>query len=481
MLGELVLAIVAASEVRCERLATTIRGLGPRVDTAVLGVNDLATLSVPGFDGIILDVDAEPARFFGLRAALGADSRTRDVPVLALASTKLTLGDLAGLGNARFVASDADVSTLGAAITELARPQREALDATRAARDTAELLQAAERFGASMQEGAMTLAHDVRALAGVIVGYGANLRDEIVGKLEETQHAHVLRVLEAADDVAGLVERFAVLARTHVPPPDGAVVAPPRRPVARRTLNDLSEIVRTTAHLFDNIATQKSIELVVKAEGVIQIWCDAMQLKQVITNLLVNALKFTPDGGRVTVDLRLGGDGSVTTGAKARRLAELVVSDTGPGVPDDERERIFTRGQRLERDTAIAGSGIGLSVVKELVAAHGGTIKVTSAGGGGASFVVALPIDLRTRRERGIVLVDDADAARRLVAALASLGVREVELADGDVLASALGSCAALVAVPRGTLTEIEAVLRAHSDTPSPPSSRRAHVRGGAR
>jgi two-component system, OmpR family, sensor histidine kinase BaeS len=107
---------------------------------------------------------------------------------------------------------------------------------------------------------------------------------------------------------------------------------------------------------------------------------DAQRLHQVITNLLSNALKFTPPGGRVTLE----------TGP-ASKAARLRVADTGPGIPDDELPRIFDRFWRGRQATGVAGSGIGLAVVAELVRAHGGSVTAASVGGQGTQVVVTLP------------------------------------------------------------------------------------------
>jgi two-component system sensor histidine kinase BaeS len=107
---------------------------------------------------------------------------------------------------------------------------------------------------------------------------------------------------------------------------------------------------------------------------------DPRRLHQVVTNLLDNAAKYTPPGGTVTV--RSGTeDGD----------AVLEVTDTGPGIPPDERALVWDRFYRGRSGRFADGSGIGLAVVKELVDAHGGRITIGEANGGGARFTVRLP------------------------------------------------------------------------------------------
>ncbi|HEX6579796.1 MAG TPA: ATP-binding protein [Actinomycetota bacterium] len=112
----------------------------------------------------------------------------------------------------------------------------------------------------------------------------------------------------------------------------------------------------------------------------VQILADPTRIRQVVTNLLSNALKFTPSSGEVALTLQAQGDRAV-----------IRVSDTGPGIPPDEIPHVFDRFFR-GRGVRAGGSGIGLTVARELVHAHGGDIRVTSEPGQGATFAVFLPI-----------------------------------------------------------------------------------------
>jgi two-component system, OmpR family, sensor histidine kinase BaeS len=111
------------------------------------------------------------------------------------------------------------------------------------------------------------------------------------------------------------------------------------------------------------------------------VWADPSRLRQVVANLLNNAAKFTPPGG--TVSLVVNSDS---------RLARLEVADTGPGVPPEERERVFERFFRGSLGRRASGSGIGLAVVKDLVEAHGGAVSLEPSRQGGARFVVVIPL-----------------------------------------------------------------------------------------
>ncbi len=114
--------------------------------------------------------------------------------------------------------------------------------------------------------------------------------------------------------------------------------------------------------------------------GTIQ--ADERRLKQLLYNLLANALKFTPEGGEVRVTVRRQGDSIV-----------LAVSDTGVGIPEDEREKIFESFYQVDSTLSktAQGTGLGLAVVRQIAELHGGTVRVDSELGQGSSFVVTLP------------------------------------------------------------------------------------------
>jgi two-component system, OmpR family, sensor histidine kinase BaeS len=111
-----------------------------------------------------------------------------------------------------------------------------------------------------------------------------------------------------------------------------------------------------------------------------QILGDPRWLHQVITNLLTNALKFTPAGGRVTIATQSAGTHAL-----------LTVTDTGTGIPADELPRIFDRFWRGRQAAQTSGSGIGLAVAAELAQAHGGHLSATSQPGRGTQMTLALP------------------------------------------------------------------------------------------
>jgi signal transduction histidine kinase len=113
------------------------------------------------------------------------------------------------------------------------------------------------------------------------------------------------------------------------------------------------------------------------------VFADPDRLTQVMTNLVSNAVKYTPDGGRITA--RTASDGQFVT---------LSVTDTGIGMSQEEQARLFSSFYRVknEQTRAIPGTGLGLTITRMLVDMHGGHIDVTSAPGEGSTFAVVLPL-----------------------------------------------------------------------------------------
>ena len=134
-------------------------------------------------------------------------------------------------------------------------------------------------------------------------------------------------------------------------------------------------------------AAEKSIDLVLAAKTVPPFVGDRGRLAQVLDNLVSNALKFTPEGGRVEVSTSLNGD----------RIS-VEVSDTGIGIPVADQPRLFERFFRspVANDRAIPGTGLGLAIVKAIVEAHKGEIRVDSAEGRGTTFRIDLPLAAET-------------------------------------------------------------------------------------
>ncbi|HEX7955399.1 MAG TPA: ATP-binding protein, partial [Pyrinomonadaceae bacterium] len=161
-----------------------------------------------------------------------------------------------------------------------------------------------------------------------------------------------------------------------------------------RDLLDVNELVRTAERTVRQTARARGQELRLElSERLPPTIADAQRLQQILWNLMTNAVKFTPKGGRVTVRTRLR-EGEVDGAGPGARWVEVEVEDTGEGIPEDFMPHIWERFRQADATATRrhGGLGIGLSLVKELVEAHGGRIEAASEEGQGSRFTVRLPV-----------------------------------------------------------------------------------------
>jgi len=177
--------------------------------------------------------------------------------------------------------------------------------------------------------------------------------------------------LEEIDRISHLVEGLLLLARA-----DAGVLRMDKRAVALQTL------VEEVYEQMKGVAEDQSVSLRLGAMVRVSIQGDREHLRRLLLNLVDNAIKYTPEGGAVTLSLQEDGE-----------WASLRVSDTGAGLSKEDQERIFSRFCRAETSPAQSrgGSGLGLCIAQSIAEAHGGRIQVESAFGQGSTFTVFLP------------------------------------------------------------------------------------------
>jgi two-component system sensor histidine kinase BaeS len=142
---------------------------------------------------------------------------------------------------------------------------------------------------------------------------------------------------------------------------------------------DLVDIAREAVTALRPLATGKGVALTLTGDGELETSVDPVRVREIVTNLLTNAIRHTPSGGSVDVSVHA-----------FRGEALIEVRDTGDGISADDLPHVF---ERFQRRADSGGSGLGLTIVRDLAAAHGGSVEAESAGvGRGATFRVRLPI-----------------------------------------------------------------------------------------
>lgn len=211
------------------------------------------------------------------------------------------------------------------------------------------------------------LAHDLRTpltrlrgTAELALGGGGEpdeARNALADCIDESDR--LLHLLEALLDISAAEAGALKLNRDHV---------------------DLRTLIERAADLYREVAEEKNTTVTTDIPNAVEANVDAIRLGQAINNLLDNALKYTPSGGKISLALRAEPNAAVVT-----------VTDNGPGVPLAERDAIFRRLYRGDASRSQRGLGLGLSMVKAIVEAHGGTVAVDDDPAGGARFTVRLP------------------------------------------------------------------------------------------
>ena len=218
-----------------------------------------------------------------------------------------------------------------------------------------------------------TVSHELRTPITNIVGYTEMLEDGAGGELTATQRDFLGRVSRNSGRLLLLIEDLLTLSRIESSAMElqlvGCDLASGRGPTP------------TTAVQAGLARRDLAVALDVPGEPV-EMEADPRQLERLLVNLLTNAVKFTPDGGRITVRLDAEAD-----------TVCLTVADDGVGIPEAEQSRLFTRFFRSSTATAqaIQGTGLGLTIVKTIVTLHRGQVDIASAPGRGTVVSVSLP------------------------------------------------------------------------------------------
>ena len=282
-------------------------------------------------------------------------------------------------------------------------------------RETTEANRAKDEFLA-------TLSHELRNPLGAIANAVAALTRRASGTDDAAERLRQI-IRRQTDHLTRLVDDLLDVARATA----GKIVLNPQ-PV------DLSDVVGGCVRSLRESGRARRHRVTFQAESLI-VNADPTRLAQVVNNMLDNAVKFTPEGGAVDVDVRREGEQGI-----------VQVTDTGIGIDPAMLPKIFELFTQAEqgRDRSLGGLGVGLTLSQRLVAMHGGTIAAASEGRGrGAQFTVRLPLEpvgkpsptpavVSTARSRSVLIIEDnADARQSLRLLLESLGHRVLEAGDG--------------------------------------------------
>jgi signal transduction histidine kinase len=237
-----------------------------------------------------------------------------------------------------------------------------------------ERLLASEGATTAKDRALSTLAHDIRTPLGAIDGYCGILEDEILGPINDRQRETLGRVRMAGRHLFSLLDNVMEMARLTA-----GVVHVDLQPV------HLIDVAREAVQLLIPQSDAKLQTLQVKSVDNAIVMADHARLRQVLVNLIGNAVKFTPPDGHITVTV------DTDTGESAA-WGLITVADTGPGIAPTELKAVFDPYYRSEGAGRTAGVGLGLAISHALVDRMKGRLDVESELGVGSSFIIRLPL-----------------------------------------------------------------------------------------
>jgi signal transduction histidine kinase/DNA-binding response OmpR family regulator len=266
-----------------------------------------------------------------------------------------------------------------------------------------------------------TMSHELRTPLNAVLGFSDLLTEERYGPLNDRQRRYVNHIHTGGKHLLTLINDILDLSKIEAGRLQLAIDN-----VSLST--SFAEVVDTMRPLAD----KKSHTLLQRAAPGLSVRADATRLKQVLMNLIGNAIKFTPDNGKIELAAKQVGN-----------FVRVEVRDSGPGIPPEEQQRIFDAFYRLRRsEKATEGTGLGLAITQRLVQLHGGELGIESELGAGSCFYFTLPVvpsfvaerpealasgSARTLAGARILVVEDDSSAAQLVETqLTSAGYRVV-------------------------------------------------------
>jgi|GEM_PF-686231 len=237
------------------------------------------------------------------------------------------------------------------------------------------------------------VSHDLRSPLTFMHGFASMLESDSVGELNERQSYYVGKIISGINQMTALVENIQDAGRYD---PDTGFYDMQRQPT------DLVDVVHRTVDSFTVVAQEHQLTMEVEATDDIPVVnVDLTMFERAIANLVDNAVKYTPDGGRITAHV-----------SREQDMLVIAVEDNGYGISPEDAGKLFKRHYRIQRreHRRIKGSGLGLFIVRSVAIRHGGEAAVTSEEGKGSRFLMRIPLTGDNLLGSGAGLLSDSPA-----------------------------------------------------------------------
>ncbi len=227
-----------------------------------------------------------------------------------------------------------------------------------------------------------TVSHELRTPLTSIMGYTDMLLEGLAGPIQDEQQQYLSTIMEKSEALLALITDMLDLTRAEA-----------SKVTLKREETDAARIVHDTCTTVAPMARKKNIDIREQIQGALpMVSLDRGKVQQAVMNLAVNAIKFTREGGHITIEARLIEQGSGRFGGDS--WLELAVADDGIGIPTNQVDRIFDTFYQVDGSATreFGGVGLGLALVKSYVEAHGGQVRVETSEGTGSRFCLLFPL-----------------------------------------------------------------------------------------
>jgi signal transduction histidine kinase len=331
----------------------------------------------PHPDLILLDVIMPNMDGYEVFTQLKANPETADISVIFITALNEGLDEAKGLdlGAIDYITKPFNPSVVKARIKNHLRLQNLNKELQENNQTLARVTRLKDEFLANMS-------HELRTPLNAILGMTEGLQDGVFGEVNPQQQKSLEVITRSSNHLLALINDIL----------DVAKIESGKIELEWETIA-VSSLCRSSLSLVKTQAYNKKIELVTQlSEGLPDLWGDERRIRQILINLLNNAVKFTPEGGKVILSAHLL-QGEADEDSEGKEYLRITVKDTGIGISQEEQKQLFQPFVQIDSslNRKYAGTGLGLTLVKQLVQLHGGRVSLQSDKGVGSCFRVDLP------------------------------------------------------------------------------------------